>query len=862
MKQLRALLIVGCLTLAMLAVTSPLTALASPMRDGAAFTVHIPDGDCDTTVSSDSSVDCTDIANPDRFLLTVPSGSGITNWNKGNWQYELALGDQVDTFDATFTADVAASISMGVCANTGLSDCTVAYSHSYGTAQTATVVHVDFTDDERRFLFLGLSVDGAPGYARFDDVEFAGNLGYIRPVRTEQVLSEIAGATLFDLQVDADATVYAATDGVIANVRYEPTGWAFSLLNGSTGERYEYSQLGAVYVVQGDTVVAGCKAGLASSFYSSYLGTPTSQLTFETVVNYGGDWHTWAEPSITATNCNTQNDTTHCLNSNPNLNSGLSEWAVNSSTEPFSTTTDNGIDLLSAGPDGDGSIWINVPLPSPGTLYVTVGGQSMGLTATSLTITVGDVSSIINLGANGTIGDYDVITTVGLSPATPNYDPDIYELRVSNTTIAQPGRIAPIARVSYICLHAGDAVIAPQRCFFGDSFRSFAETDDWETTGGATYQPGAFLSLPSYNLPNDDKIKHAITISAFTDADTNYKLDLHWKPHVTGADVESEITVTIRDSDTDDLLQSVGVLTSNAVTDPVVGAVDTATFTLTEATSLDGKLVIHNTSSGSDVTSVDIMGVCLSPVDSDGNETGVWPGYDNSDSAFGLTEDCSVCQFPTDPTNIGQWLFWMGCLINFLIRCLLLAPINAILGWVDSIVTGIGLLGRWLSAVIATFAIWAYTTALRMLGNVLAFLMPIVNAVLAWLFSQTWFLSVLDAATIALEWLEALWAMFVSVLYLIAFVFNLIGSFVAFIGQAITIIYDGFTAGAGSPVLIPDCSDTGDPLYHMCLGFDILNFIITQIPALIGLVAVIGFRVIWRQISLGVKQIEEVASRL
>jgi hypothetical protein len=666
-------------------------------------------------------------------------------------------------------------------------------------------------------------VGGGASTAIMSDLIIEGVLGacLYRPVRTDDTVADVTDGLFSTLATTAGARTFAIDDGTIVAIYHESTGYRVILVVNDV-DPVQYSNLEVVFASIGDVVEGGCVLGYAGP-------PPPGELDGLGYIKYQHDadltdWHDYGE-SLSNTPCN-QNS--NCLNVNPEFNDNNTGWLTRFAIADSLNSGEDSIIML---PPGGQIYQPGFQVDMGDTYYITLAIGVAGIqTHGSVNVWIGGTEATLPI--NVTDNEFITVTTLGLSPAWNGES----ELRIHNSDNNNS-----TLKITFACLHLGDAVIAPPACYFEDEDLT---TDSFETEGGATFEDSIF-GIGRYSIPAGGAIRSPVDISAFADADTDFTL------RVTAAapDGETDVTASIVDTGTEDEIQAIG----NYAYASLLWADISRTFTVPDSTHLVGDLYIENTGD----ETVLISALCLS------SDTGVWPGYENPDYANSnlLPITCTACTFPESLIDVVAWLNWLGCVLNYLIYCLLYTLVNNIWSTIIAVGTGLGLLGRWLSAAITVVAIWAWSAAGRLLAALIGSLIPIVNAILAWLFAQPFFQTILDAISIVGLWLDAVFDFIALIRNFIILAFNY--------GIAILLIvintYTAFYVAISSPAtyhIFPDCSDTGGALYDMCLGFDIMAFIFDQLPMALVFIGLLGALILMAQFGRVIDLIGDLAENL
>jgi hypothetical protein len=271
-----------------------------------------------------------------------------------------------------------------------------------------------------------------------------------------------------------------------------------------------------------------------------------------------------------------------------------------------------------------------------------------------------------------------------------------------------------------------------------------------------------------------------------------------------------------------------------------------ATFTVAQADSpYDGDLVLTNNSANARRAQISI--VCIEPV------SGVWPGYEDSDS--GEWQD--TCFKPVEPDTFdpAQWLSYVGRWFGYMWTCVISPLWQRLLTYVSTAVTGLGLLGRWLGALVGRFSGFVA-------GLVAAAAQALLNS-LAAVLAAAW------AALIALpfvQWLFDLGALAATAAGLLG---TLITTFIALLGAVASFVVTlvGVIAGTWASIVAainstaPDvgmanCGNPSDPLIGLCYGLQAVADFLAEFPILTASIYVLAgniglFTMVWTMRSVG-----------
>jgi hypothetical protein len=703
--------------------------------------------------------------------------------------------------------DGGAAIAFGFCY---MADCDLEDFTSVGSGTQSAPFTYSYTTDQTNVysLIVAMGCTGTGSDCELDNLTMAGLIEacLFRPVHEADQVDEASSGDLYVITTTAGARVYAIDDAVVDFVTHNADGYYVRLLiNGATP--IIYSKLSATFAEPGDTIEGGCVLGYVSQA-GPEAQVDTGQFAYQHHANLG-DWHDYSE-SLSTTPCGQEE--ANCINANPEMNTDEPGWLTRfNSGGSFNQGDDSVKSIVGAGMlyqpgftvDFEATYFVTVvvalqPPATDGEIRVWFGG-----TETRLPI--------------HTIGpEFVTITTLGFSTAFEG----LSEFRIYNASSN-----SPTVRITFACLHLGDAIIAPPKCYFEDD--GLVE-DSFETESGATHGAG-LIGLGQYSIPAGGVIRSAVNLAAFVDADTDFTLLIQGS----GSGGAGELTASIVDSDTDDELAAIGEYAYL----PLILSNQSKTFTVGESETLDGDLYIENTGSNT----VIVEAVCLT------SDAGVWPGYDNSDSGNHdlLPVNCQECAIPESFVDVVAWLNWLGCVLRYLIFCLLYTLVNNIWATASAILSGVKLFGLWLGRSISIIADWAWRAAGRLLASLISSAIPILNAIMAWILSLPFVRDILDAASIAAMWIDGVIQFIVGVINLFVSAVRFVGVMITLVGTVWTAFIDGLSGTSAIAVILPDCGDSGSPFYDVCLLLDILNFLVAEVPAIAILFGAVAVSILW-----------------
>lgn len=681
---------------------------------------------------------------------------------------------------------------------------------------------VDWTGSFGGVLYVTLEIFANPSLTAvltFDQI--GGGLSYFRPVRADDVMGETAAGDTTGIQTTSAAYVFAISDGLIATVIHEATGYNVQLVIGD--DTVVYTNLQTTFAETGMAVTAGCVIGYAGDPPPGYP-TGASYLFFTTDPDLP-DWHDFAD-SLTNLPCN--QDVGSCLNSNPNFDNNGAGWLSRYAIADHFNNAGDSVMLLPR----TGELYQPFLNVDPAETYIVTVIVANGVGFNSGEITTQITGTLSSSSVTTFAGEFVTLTFAALSPSDgPN------EFRITNTYDADN-----TLQITFACLSTSEPIIAPPTCYTPDPTLLI---DGWEHDVSVTYFAPQLPFQPTgrYAVPDNSYLRYPVDISAFSDASTDFKLTI---TGAAGASGTPTLTANLADSDTHAEIQVIGDFTYPTV----IPSPAALTFTLDAAEHIVGDLQIVNSTGGGE--SALVYTICLQPVG------GIWPGYENPDIRHAPFQvDCTACTAPSDFTDVVGWLAWLGCLLRYLLYCLIYGLINNVWGTIVAVGNGLGLLGRWLSAAVSVVAAWFWLAAQRGFMIFISWLIPIVNTVLAWLLTLPLFVSLLDSIAIIGIWIGGIIAVILAVINLFVAGIQYVGVLLNLVGLSWLQFLDALNGASSVTFVLPDCYDSESPLYDACLVFDVLNFMIVQIPAIAVLIAAAGFAAGWKRIKQAMIKISQ-----
>jgi hypothetical protein len=708
---------------------------------------------------------------------------------------------------------------------------------TYGSVRVAAVYFWWYSIDEKHGYLDDISISYDLTGITFDHSIYGENpsVGPYKPVsQPDQFLT----LDYIHLVTQPNANVHAVNSGrIVASVNNGGT-WAVQiapLFVTDTANYIAYSHLQSVNGSVGDMVQAGCVLGLAAAGFDSGELAGKGLAVFNAPSPMQTEWPGY-DDSPNNTPCDASKyQTQNCLNINPGFADLAKSW-----------NSDGHVEMSQTGPTlySGADIYQDVPLDDAEAYIVTVFATT-ALTATNadLRVTFGGASSVLSLNvpvANARVE----LATQALPTGAADYAPDKYRLKITN--VPRQSHLATPVQLIFVCIGTTAPVKAPGACYFQDPDFN---TDDWVKGEGVTYTSpinGSGFS-GKYTIPAESDISHNVHFSAFSDHDTKFIL-LTKTGNALITSPSGRWHAFIRDSVTLDTIQEIGTWDPW----PIIATPHALPFTLTAGTAIDGDLVIQNISDEVDSPGWDmnVYSLCLSV------DGGVWPSYDNSDSdSLFQDADCTVCAQPAPITTIStdgllswvvSWLQFGWCYLGYVLRCLLLQRINELWEGFTSWLAGFALFGVWLGLVASALAAWLQDGLRFAFNNLMASLIPIANQVIGWLFSQPFFLTVLDAAAIAWMWIQALYAIVIGVFNLLALSLQLIGGLLHLIVVAWNATLAAISGTSSITFPFPDCNNPSSSFYDACLILDTMNFMFSEVFMLAVMIDALAFIVAWK----------------
>lgn len=668
----------------------------------------------------------------------------------------------------------------------------------------------------------------------------------------------VSGFDLVDLLAEnsiaitrPNANIHAITGGQIVYVNKNALDrWSVGVLpEGSTdvADAITYSNLQNLNGELWDMVTAGCVLGMAAQTFNQEQDPASGELQLTAPEEILEDWPDYPD-SPTDEPCDAAKFMTeNCLNLNPNFALGADNWH-----QTFGVTWEAGAVVLAPG----AAIYQDIPaLDIETPYYLTLYASAPHVPApTVLDVSIGgtDITLTIPSSAND---QYAKVVSPAITLIEPDFDPELFRLAIQYPQSPANVTMPPI-KIRFACLATTEATTAPGDCYFDDPDLT---ADNWTGTGATEYRSPASLSGTSgaYVIPAGEEIYRDVSISAFVDADTEFRL-------LTKTKAQSLVLggrwhAWIRDPDTEDVIAEIGewdIL-------PVIVTVRVESFTLTEGTSAIGELVIKNVSdeiSEDPGWTQEIYKACLQV------EGGIWPGYDNADTGVIIPVDCELCFPPGDVGELSvesllgwvvQWLGFGWCYLGYILKCLIYGLVNSVWQTILNFMAGFALFGKWVGMVVTAVAFWARDGFRFGFNGMIASLIPIANQVLSWLLNMPLVQTALDTLAIAGIWIGGLFALINNVISLILLGLQFIGALLNLIGVAWSAFLAALSAAPSTDFPFPDCTDSGSPLYHACIPLDVTNFLVTRIPTLLLLINVAVFSVFWRQLRKIIRAVRE-----
>lgn len=744
---------------------------------------------------------------------------GTTNWPTEERCYNLVfatnLYDQVcaetGSVQLSWSGSVSLSGEMIILADVG-GDHSEPYTDPGGNVTIASIT------------FTGESEAGADPFLSLD-------YGTIKPVATSDTYdTKINVAGLSDqIWADVGDNVYASADGEVTTVDLMSSGY-FVELTTDNGNKIQYYYLAEVRTTQGADVSAGCVIGTVGG---DNVDTPDDQippvanlgmirfLPYRDTYDYKYEWLSWAEPSGSiACGGDGKFITSGCVNYNSNLSQKANGWIL----------SDNAL-LEYSSSDGPATVSLHYNdtmtqemVLSPETDYYLVSKVQLRETSQNagkygvMAVAIGSGTGAINTWTVEPKSPTQEITT-RLGPLTfgePTDLPDMYNVSITNALQGS------FARVIYACLSPDDsAVLSPEYCYFSNYSFDDGNTGWQESVTGVTWHPiGANNpNLGAVQLDPGAYIEAPIDLSSYDGSDAVYRLVLEARlahnPEGELGDMFDGLDTTINQK-VETSIYDFGSITVNNI---LMTQRYITEFTVTNGNTLAGDLRIENDSNNTLV--VELGSVCLNPLN------GQWPG-DTDDTDMNSMPICEFCSMPTD-LNITLWLAWLWCQIQNVWYCYLRVMMTTIIDLVQQGLTFSGYLGRWLGAAMSRFVTWSYQlglafgqelkdVALGILATLWNFIAA--NPLFQALFDLIGYLILL--ATSGAEIIYAIGNLVGRVIKTISNLGYMAGLFVAALVTAMS--------ASSADLNIPTCTAPTGPYVGMCIAFEVIDAVLTELP--------------------------------
>lgn len=661
-----------------------------------------------------------------------------------------------------------------------------------------------------------------------------------KPVSQADILSVVENNTAIGTRQNAN--VHSIGDGTIASISQFPSGAIVGVIDDvigpSPGNEIIYENLQSVNGVVGDHISAGCVLGQVQTSPQTLdvNGTPVQIgiLQFYAPTDIQEHWPNYPD-SPSDTPCNAEQfQTENCINLNPNFAETARFWQREGVVRI-------GVDGVVELPPG-AAIYQDVVLDPETAYLVTLYAASVDSTPSQLYVTFGEANPILHVSALQSGVFFTKTQSAAIAPGAADSAPSTYRFKISNKlkiTYPYPA-LNPSIKLRFGCIGTTDPQEAPPTCYYADNVANFRE-DSWTVSDvSVTYTPPpSILGKGRYTVPNDEHILNTVSISAFSDQDTNFTLSIEaWGG--AGAPLFSpygRVHAYIRDSISHDTLVDIGTYN---ISSPF-GFANELPFTLPEGTSAIGELVIENISGDINEDAgwpINVSRVCLSV------DGGIWPGYDNTDTVAG-SDACFPPIQPDSPVDneiatrvtwVGGWLSYGWAYLGYILKCM-------IWGAIQAIITGVGQFGRWLGLAIAVIADWLWTGLGYLLTNLISAIIPMVNTIITYLLSLPFVQSLIDNAGLLVIWVTGLFDLVMGIFSLFFTSFRFLQLLFELIWTLANAVIAALSATSSVTVPIPDCTDPETAFYDACLVFDVLNFLMSRnalIAVWLSAVALVG----------------------
>lgn len=615
-----------------------------------------------------------------------------------------------------------------------------------------------------------------------------------------------------------------------------------------------FSNLQIVYVKPGDLLKDDCIIGLAGPPFTQIQDPPPqgySQFLFSVQDDESNylDWTQFDEPTSTAI-CGSEYRTKNCINNNPRLEDYGEGWAESKGIKGYNDNVIWFDDYVTIKPNG--YIYQDIVLDTASTYYVSmVATTTSGQASDTITVTLGD----------------NVSADVDLSPASPGYlttvesDPvvpleTLTRLQIKNDNPASAG-----FNVHFVCIHEGDAVIAPGQCYFNDPQLARLGLPDWTLLGGATSE-GTAISNAVDLYTTGDGLSTPIQLTGFTDAAADYTL-------VVKADIDGVNLI-------DDLIEATSsYATLDAYIDTggtpyTLGSIDVHSlipkkyeipFTVPTATSWIGDFTLDLDSLTGSPDYARIHSICLTV------DGGIWPGFeddpDYSDpDSYAWDLQCAAAPSPPNSgLRVWQWIAYVGASMYYVVSCSFIPWLLAISNPIRAVIDGIGLLGLYLGSLALFWAGWLAD----LIGGLGALLYDIVRYGIASLINDLLSLDLIARLWDRLGLLPIFGAfvrdLFVDLIALIVSAVNLLAS----MGRAVLRMFTAWRTAINDPSMqdlgLPNCATIDDAaaLAPLCWGMDAVDYVISSTLALQVAGVIVAFVIAYETIQWSIAQFSDMA---
>ncbi len=654
--------------------------------------------------------------------------------------------------------------------------------------------------------------------------------------------------------------VYAAFTGEVTRVFSEPDGtYDVTIVGDIDGVAHEahYSNLVNVLVQPGDTITGGCvlgRAGPEIRFVDASSLSPSERTLFEIhyylintdlpgpvegLANYQ-DWTDDTDPSG-STPCSSRLFNPNCLNTNANFAFNGEGWyGLPNDVGQMPTFHEGNVDV----PPGS-SIAQDIEIADPDTYIVTVGFAPTTDSQVRVVVSLGGDDADVVSTYGSVAGEITIQQTEVITPTAPDTEPDIYVLKLT---------ARKSTRITFVCMQPEGGASSPPLtgCYFSDS--DFATGDGWTLSGGAelgTDTLAGFTVQHYVSLPETDSVTQEITLYGYDDGPGNYtvKVTAYVIPFsFLPASNHGTLLVTFDASD-DDFDQGQTFTINPSM---VVGTFEQE-WSIPTGESATGDFIVEDAALVGDAEAIKVTSVCITP------ERGYWydPTGTNPTVVSETEQVCSqviniVNETPTEIVGVGKWIVswlgWVGKYLGIAIDCNIRRAVDAVTAFLKPLFDWLGMVGRWIYATSSRIGAWILSIiayVLRLLGNLIN---QAINAVWAAIVATNILRTLFDGVDSVGQIIDTLIALVLSIAGLITRIINVLATLAQIVGTFWTALVAAFNSTTTTDIGMPVCGSITeiDPLFGLCQGLELFEYVIEVFPALNALgIVVIAAIAMW-----------------